>query len=250
MPPDRRYLLALRAAHKSEVKDVCQKCGPSLNRLKSSVARSSACRRRHWLFMSTRCVCLSGHAVSPPPAAGLPRPQSLHPPAGWVHLILDLLITLACQLNGAFLYVVWRIHSWSRNPPPEAAGTCQPAVRLHWCSKTDLEEIIFMSRFQDRRFIVVVLQGALRPMPPPSIHPSASGLLPTPSMTVQIPTAKVTHQNTAQESRFFQENGWNPECNCGVFLPQSPFQSSPQGAPRHGFLSHSQTSQRFYPHGK
>lgn len=111
-------------------------------------------------------------------------------------------------------------------------------------------EIIFTSRFQDWRFIVVVLQGALRPMPPPSIHPSASGLLPTPSMTVQIPTAKVTHQTTAQDSRFFRENGWNPECNCGVFLPQSPFQSSPQGAPRHGFLSHSQTSQRFYPHGK
>lgn len=62
--------------------------------------------------------------------------------------------------------------------------------------------------------------GALRPMPPPSIHPSASGLLPTPSMAVQIPTAK------------------------------SPFQSSPQSAPRHGFLSHSQASQRFYPHGK
>lgn len=33
-------------------------------------------------------------------------------------------------------------------------------------------------------------------------------------------------------------------------LPQSPFQSSPQGAPRHGFLAHSQTSQRFYPHSK
>lgn len=28
-----------------------------------------------------------------------------------------------------------RIHSWSRNTPPEAAGTCQPTVRLYWRSK-------------------------------------------------------------------------------------------------------------------
>lgn len=62
--------------------------------------------------------------------------------------------------------------------------------------------------------------GALRPMHPPAMHPSAPGLLPTPSMAVQIPTAK------------------------------SPFQSSPQGAPRHGFLPHSQSGQRFYHHGK
>ncbi|CAJ1086184.1 G protein pathway suppressor 2 isoform X1 [Xyrichtys novacula] len=62
--------------------------------------------------------------------------------------------------------------------------------------------------------------GALRPMHPPAMHPSAQGLLPTPSMAVQIPTAK------------------------------SPFQSSPQGAPRHGFLPHSQSGQRFYHHGK
>ncbi|TKS92757.1 G protein pathway suppressor 2 [Collichthys lucidus] len=62
--------------------------------------------------------------------------------------------------------------------------------------------------------------GALRPMHPPAMHPSAPGLLPTPSMAVQIPTAK------------------------------SPFQSSPQGAPRHSFLPHSQPGQRFYHHGK
>lgn len=62
--------------------------------------------------------------------------------------------------------------------------------------------------------------GALRPMHPPTMHPSAPGLLATPPMAVQIPTAK------------------------------SPFQSSPQAAPRHGFLSHSQSSQRFYHHGK
>ncbi|XP_042367925.1 G protein pathway suppressor 2 isoform X1 [Plectropomus leopardus] len=62
--------------------------------------------------------------------------------------------------------------------------------------------------------------GALRPMHPPAMHTSAPGLLPTPSMAVQIPTAK------------------------------APFQSSPQGAPRHGFLPHSQSGQRFYHHGK
>eukprot|EP00064_Thunnus_orientalis_P012988 superscaffoldBa00002059_g13025 len=62
--------------------------------------------------------------------------------------------------------------------------------------------------------------GALRPMHPSAMHPSAPGLLPTPSMAVQIPTAK------------------------------APFQSSPQGAPRHGFLPHSQSGQRFYHHSK
>ncbi|PWA28820.1 hypothetical protein CCH79_00012965 [Gambusia affinis] len=58
--------------------------------------------------------------------------------------------------------------------------------------------------------------GALRPMHPSAMHPSASGLLPTPM--VQIPTAK------------------------------APFQSSPQGTPRHSFLAHSQSGQRFYHH--
>ncbi|XP_008319933.1 G protein pathway suppressor 2 isoform X1 [Cynoglossus semilaevis] len=62
--------------------------------------------------------------------------------------------------------------------------------------------------------------GALRPMHPPAMHPSAPGLLPTPSMAVQIPTAK------------------------------AQFQSSPQAAPRHSFLPHSQAGQRFYHHGK
>lgn len=43
----------------------------------------------------------------------------------------------------------------------------------------------------------------------------------------------------------------NSKCHHGSSLPQqSPFQSSPQAAPRHGFLSHSQSSQRFYHHGK
>lgn len=62
--------------------------------------------------------------------------------------------------------------------------------------------------------------SGLRPMHPPAMHPSAPGLLPTSSMAVQIPTAK------------------------------APFQSSPQSAPRHSFLPHSQSGQRFYHHGK
>lgn len=63
--------------------------------------------------------------------------------------------------------------------------------------------------------------GALRPMHPQALHVSAAGLLPTPpSMAVQISTAK------------------------------APFQSSPQPAPRHAFLSHPQAGQRFYHHSK
>uniref|UniRef100_A0A3Q3BJZ7 G protein pathway suppressor 2 n=1 Tax=Kryptolebias marmoratus TaxID=37003 RepID=A0A3Q3BJZ7_KRYMA len=64
--------------------------------------------------------------------------------------------------------------------------------------------------------------GGLRPMHPSAMHPSAPGLLPTPM--VQIPTAKVRRPLAA------------------------PFQSSPQGAPRHSFLP--QSGQRFYHHGK
>lgn len=50
------------------------------------------------------------------------------------------------------------------------------------------------SRFFQKHFfsIRMSLQGALRPMHPPTMHPSAPGLLSTPSMAVQIPTAKVT----------------------------------------------------------
>lgn len=36
-----------------------------------------------------------------------------------------------------------------------------------------------------------VLQGALRSMHAQALHVSAAGLLPTPSLAVQIPTAKV-----------------------------------------------------------
>ncbi|CAL8241987.1 unnamed protein product [Merluccius merluccius] len=62
--------------------------------------------------------------------------------------------------------------------------------------------------------------GALRPMHPQALHAAASGLLPTPSMAVQIPSTK------------------------------APFQGSPQAAPRHAFLSHAQGAQRFYHHSK
>ncbi|XP_056155935.1 G protein pathway suppressor 2 isoform X2 [Lampris incognitus] len=62
--------------------------------------------------------------------------------------------------------------------------------------------------------------GALRPMHPQALHASAAGLLPSPSMAVQIPTAKAS------------------------------FQNSPQAAPRHTFLPHAQSGQRFYHHGK
>ncbi|KAK0144103.1 G protein pathway suppressor 2 [Merluccius polli] len=62
--------------------------------------------------------------------------------------------------------------------------------------------------------------GALRPMHPQALHAAASGLLPTPSMAVQIPSTK------------------------------APFQGSPQAAPRHTFLSHAQGAQRFYHHSK
>ncbi|XP_064796720.1 G protein pathway suppressor 2-like isoform X1 [Oncorhynchus masou masou] len=62
--------------------------------------------------------------------------------------------------------------------------------------------------------------GAMRPMHPQSLHASVAGLLPTPSLAVQIPT------------------------------PKAPFQSSPQTATRHAFLPHAQSSQRFYHHSK
>lgn len=42
-----------------------------------------------------------------------------------------------------------------------------------------------------------VLQGALRPMHAQALHVSAAGLLPTPSLAVQIPTAKVSSLSSA-----------------------------------------------------
>lgn len=68
--------------------------------------------------------------------------------------------------------------------------------------------------FPDSSLIVIISQGALRPMPPPSIHPSASGLLPTPSMAVQIPTAKVTHPNAAQDCSAQGLKCWVTDGSC------------------------------------
>ncbi|XP_026865702.2 G protein pathway suppressor 2 [Electrophorus electricus] len=62
--------------------------------------------------------------------------------------------------------------------------------------------------------------GALRPIHAQALHVSATGLLPTPSMAVQISTAK------------------------------APFPSSAQPASRHTYLSHPQAGQRFYHHSK
>ncbi|XP_068611972.1 G protein pathway suppressor 2 isoform X1 [Brachionichthys hirsutus] len=89
--------------------------------------------------------------------------------------------------------------------------------------------------------------GALRPIHPPAMHPSAPGLLPTPAMSVQIPTAKVRPPRDSHP-RVFSVLARRSLTLC--FHLQSPFQSSPQGATRHGFLPHSQGGQRFYHHGK
>ncbi|XP_031440887.1 G protein pathway suppressor 2 isoform X2 [Clupea harengus] len=62
--------------------------------------------------------------------------------------------------------------------------------------------------------------GTLRSIPPQALHVSAAGLLPTPSMAVQIPSAKASFPATAQS------------------------------APRHTLFSHTQPGQRFYHHSK
>ncbi|XP_041926946.1 G protein pathway suppressor 2-like isoform X1 [Alosa sapidissima] len=62
--------------------------------------------------------------------------------------------------------------------------------------------------------------GTLRSIPPQALHVSAAGLLPTPSMAVQIPSAKAS------------------------------FPASAQPAPRHALFSHTQPGQRFYHHSK
>ncbi|XP_062845141.1 G protein pathway suppressor 2 isoform X2 [Trichomycterus rosablanca] len=81
--------------------------------------------------------------------------------------------------------------------------------------------------------------SALRPMHPQALHASAAGLLPTPTITVQIPSAKagLPYPPPARPA------------SPGSF-PQhaASFQSSPQPQ-RHAYLSH-QSGQRFYHHGK
>ncbi|KAA8579127.1 hypothetical protein FQN60_007247 [Etheostoma spectabile] len=121
------------------------------------------------------------------------------------------------QIRGAFQAMQYLPHQQA-GYPVHGHFTSQPGyipgagIPL----QKQLEHANQQSGFTDAIFS----QGTLRPMHPPAMHPSTPGLLPTPSMAVQIPTAK------------------------------APFQSSPQGAPRHGFLPHSQSGQRFYHHGK
>ncbi|XP_072544919.1 G protein pathway suppressor 2 isoform X6 [Salminus brasiliensis] len=90
--------------------------------------------------------------------------------------------------------------------------------------------------------------STLRPMHPQALHANAAGLLPTPSIAVQIPSAK-TGLPYAHPPR---------PASPGAFTHSAPpqpahaatFQSSSQPPPRHAYLSHSQSGQRFYHHGK
>ncbi|XP_060768761.1 G protein pathway suppressor 2 isoform X3 [Neoarius graeffei] len=82
--------------------------------------------------------------------------------------------------------------------------------------------------------------SALRPMHPQALHASAAGLLPTPSIAVQIPHTKAglpyaPPPRPASPGSFTQH--------------AATFQSSSQ-PPRHAYLSHGQSGQRFYHHGK
>uniref|UniRef100_H2LP46 G protein pathway suppressor 2 n=1 Tax=Oryzias latipes TaxID=8090 RepID=H2LP46_ORYLA len=71
-----------------------------------------------------------------------------------------------------------------------------------------------------------------------------------------IPGASIPLQKQLEHAN--QQSGFTDKMfktNISFFfllsLPhQAPFQSSPQGAPRHSFHSHSQSGQRFYHHGK
>uniref|UniRef100_A0A674EEX7 G protein pathway suppressor 2 n=1 Tax=Salmo trutta TaxID=8032 RepID=A0A674EEX7_SALTR len=89
--------------------------------------------------------------------------------------------------------------------------------------------------------------GALRPMHPQALHTSAAGLLPTSSMAVQIPTPKV-HLITPSPPHILLCCLITFHWRCSVH--QGPFQSSPQAAPRHALLPHTQSGQRFYHHSK
>ncbi|XP_060718492.1 G protein pathway suppressor 2 isoform X1 [Tachysurus vachellii] len=82
--------------------------------------------------------------------------------------------------------------------------------------------------------------SALRPMHPQALHASAAGLLPTPSIAVQIPHTKAglpyaPPPRPASPGSFTQH--------------PATFPSSSQ-PPRHAYLSHSPAGQRFYHHGK
>ncbi|KAL7837888.1 hypothetical protein AOLI_G00262920 [Acnodon oligacanthus] len=90
--------------------------------------------------------------------------------------------------------------------------------------------------------------STLRPMHPQALHASAAGLLPTPSIAVQIPSAKAglpyAHPPRPASPGAFTHTAPPQPAHAATF------QSSSQPPPRHAYLSHSQSGQRFYHHGK
>ncbi|XP_063059470.1 G protein pathway suppressor 2 isoform X2 [Engraulis encrasicolus] len=90
--------------------------------------------------------------------------------------------------------------------------------------------------------------STLRNMPPQALHASAAGLLPTPSIAVQMPPSKgglpYAHPPRPASPGAFS-HGTPPQPTHAA-----SFQSSPQPGPRSAYLTHSQSGQRFYHHGK
>ncbi|XP_016147209.1 G protein pathway suppressor 2-like [Sinocyclocheilus grahami] len=88
----------------------------------------------------------------------------------------------------------------------------------------------------------------LRPMHPQALHVSAAGLLPTPSIAVQIPPGKsglpYAHPPRPASPGAFTHGTSSQQAHAATF------QSSSQPTPRHAYLSHSQSGQRFYHHAK
>ncbi|XP_023680475.1 G protein pathway suppressor 2-like isoform X3 [Paramormyrops kingsleyae] len=81
-----------------------------------------------------------------------------------------------------------------------------------------------------------------------ALHPSTAGLMPSGSIAVQIPPAKSSlpyaHPPRPASPGGFS-HGTPPQQT-----HSATFQGSPQPAPRHAYLSHSQSAQRFYHHSK
>uniref|UniRef100_A0A673JIA2 G protein pathway suppressor 2-like n=1 Tax=Sinocyclocheilus rhinocerous TaxID=307959 RepID=A0A673JIA2_9TELE len=90
--------------------------------------------------------------------------------------------------------------------------------------------------------------SSLRPMHPQALHVSAAGLLPTASIAVQIPPGKsglpYAHPPRPASPGAFTHGTPSQQAHAATF------QSSSQPTPRHTYLSHSQSGQRFYHHGK
>ncbi|XP_026112542.1 G protein pathway suppressor 2-like isoform X1 [Carassius auratus] len=88
----------------------------------------------------------------------------------------------------------------------------------------------------------------LRPMHPQALHVSAAGLLPTASIAVQIPPGKsglpYAHPPRPASPGAFTHGTPSQQAHAATF------QSSSQPSPRHTYLSHSQSGQRFYHHSK